>query len=147
MTAAAASEGVHPVVLSGYRSVSEQAEAFADAERRHGRGCGIRWVAPPGRSEHATGWAVDLGDRETPAADDEIPFADTPAGLWLFRRAAEFGFEMSFPPGNRQNIGPEPWHFRCVGTPEARATFHPGPWRTAIRAVSAAAAYVRFRLG
>lgn len=125
LVTAAVADGVRIVVLSGYRSVKEQAAAFEDAERRHGRGRGIRWVAPPGRSEHATGWAVDLADRDRPAADDELRFADTPAGLWLFRRAGEFGFEMSFPPGNWQNIGPEPWHFRFVGLPEARRTFHP----------------------
>ncbi|MEK7766324.1 MAG: D-alanyl-D-alanine carboxypeptidase family protein, partial [bacterium] len=118
-----------------------QAAAFDDAERRHGRGRGSRWGATPGRSEHATGWAVDLADLGTPVADDEIPFADTPAGLWLSRHAGEFGFEMSFPSGNWQHIGPEPWHFRFVGSPESRAVFHPGIGRALLRAAGAAWAY------
>lgn len=146
LVAAAYADGAHLVVLSGYRSLAEQAVAFEDAERRHGRGRGIRWVAPPGRSEHATGWAVDLADLGTPAADDELPFADTPAGLWLARRAVEFGFEMSFPPGNWQHIGPEPWHFRFVGSPESRAVFHPAAGRSIARALSAAAAWMRLRI-
>ena len=143
MIEAAKRDGVHLGVLSGYRSIVEQAKAFADAEMRHGRGRGIRWVAPPGRSEHATGWAVDLGDLAAPSADDELPFADTPSGLWLSRHAAEFGFEMSFPPRNWQNVGPEPWHFRFVGSPESRAAFHPGAFATVIRALSAAWVFAR----
>ena len=42
--------------------------------------------------------------------------AAKPAFRWLAANAPRFGFEMSFPPGNKQNVKWEPWHWRWVGT-------------------------------
>jgi D-alanyl-D-alanine carboxypeptidase len=41
--------------------------------------------------------------------------AATPAARWLVANAPRFGFEMSFPGGNRQTVKWEPWHWRWVG--------------------------------
>lgn len=77
--------------------------------------------APPGFSEHATGYVVDFGTRDRGGCPDaEACFAATPAGRWLIAHAAEFGFEQSFPAGNKQQVKWEPWHWRWVGrTPNA----------------------------
>ncbi len=72
--------------------------------------------APPGHSEHATGYVIDFGTSTSRACDAEACFAATPAGRWLRANAARFGFEMSFPAGNRQQVKWEPWHWRWVGT-------------------------------
>ncbi len=72
--------------------------------------------APPGHSEHATGYVIDFGSSDSRACDAEACFGATPAARWLRANAARFGFEMSFPPGNRQQVKWEPWHWRWVGT-------------------------------
>ncbi|MBI4177902.1 M15 family metallopeptidase, partial [bacterium] len=104
MKSAAASSGVGLIAFSGYRSPDRQRELFHNAQRRHGRLHAARWVAPPGYSEHQTGLAFDIGDVGRPEADDETVFETTAAFEWLSRRAAEFQFEMSFPPDNAQRV-------------------------------------------
>jgi D-alanyl-D-alanine carboxypeptidase len=74
-------------------------------------------VAPPGHSEHGTGYAIDFGTRpQGHCADVENCFADTPAGKWLILNAPDYGFELSFPNDNAQGVTWEPWHWRWVGT-------------------------------
>jgi D-alanyl-D-alanine carboxypeptidase len=43
---------------------------------------------------------------------------DTPEGIWLHAHLAEFGFALSYPPGEEETTGYiyEPWHLRYVGT-------------------------------
>jgi zinc D-Ala-D-Ala carboxypeptidase len=76
-------------------------------------------VAPPGYSEHHTGYAVDLAD----ANQDFLDFGNSPAFRWMRLHAHEFGFELSFPHNNRQGVDYEPWHWRFVGSPQAAKTF------------------------
>lgn len=120
-------EGVNLVPISGFRPVSYQKQLFDRAVKRYGsEQKAARWVAPPGYSEHATGWTLDIGDATDRGADVDPKFKTTSAGRWLSRHAARYGFELSFPPQNPQGVNHEPWHWRFVGTDEARATFHPG---------------------
>jgi len=116
-------------VIWAYRSPVLQKEQFLEAQQRHGKRHGIRWLAPPGFSEHQTGWVLDIGDAQDPAADDNPLFEQTAAFTWLDRHAKDFHFELSFPPGNWQGVSYEPWHWRFVGTPEARRAFHPAGLR------------------
>lgn len=74
-------------------------------------------VAPPGHSEHATGYAFDVAIRPSPNCPDvEGCMAALPLSRWLAANAPRFGFEQSFPGGNRQGVKWEPWHWRWVGT-------------------------------
>ncbi len=74
-------------------------------------------VAPPGYSEHSTGYALDFAVRPRNGCPDaEACMAATPAAKWLRANAPRFGFEQSFPGGNKQNVKWEPWHWRWVGT-------------------------------
>ncbi len=128
MTDAAREAGVGIVPISGFRSVAYQKTLFDRAVKRYGSERGAaRWVAPPGHSEHATGLALDLGDAARRDTDVEQSFKSTPAARWLAANAARFGFELSFPPDNPQGVQHEPWHWRFVGTDEARVLFHPEP--------------------
>lgn len=106
--------------LSCHRSIIRQAAVFCrehpdvtdnpDATRAIS-------VAPPGHSEHSTGYALDFAVRPANGCPDaEACMAATPAARWLVANAPRFGFEMSFPGGNRQNVKWEPWHWRWVGT-------------------------------
>jgi zinc D-Ala-D-Ala carboxypeptidase len=80
--------------------------------------------APPGYSEHHTGYAVDIGDGSLPATDLEVSFETTPAFKWLQKKAAHYNFELSFPKNNPQGVSYEPWHWRFVGDRNSLETFY-----------------------
>ncbi|MEY4687963.1 MAG: hypothetical protein RIR76_1986 [Verrucomicrobiota bacterium] len=106
----AAREGVELIAVSAFRSVARQTEII---RRKLGDGKPIaeilRYVAAPGFSEHHTGRAIDIG---CPGFIDlEENFESTPAFNWLQRRAAGFGFAMSYPRGSESGISYEPWHW------------------------------------
>src|SRR5689334_3075827 len=100
MSEAAAKDGVRLHVIWAYRSPELQREQFEEAKRQHGPRNGIKWLAPPGFSEHQTGWVLDIGDQADAEADDNPLFERTSAFKWLKENAKNYGFELSFPPGN-----------------------------------------------
>ena len=105
--------------ISCFRTTQHQTRIFC----RHGRATAAMveqaWqIAPPGFSEHATGLAIDFGDRRAGRCNLEGCFANSAVGRWLARNAPDFGFEMSFPQGNAQGVAFEPWHWRWVGRSE-----------------------------
>jgi D-alanyl-D-alanine carboxypeptidase len=116
--------GVIIIPISGFRTIAYQESLFQKAVAKYGsEDAAVRWVARPGHSEHHTGLAMDLGDEENPACDVEPPFEETRAFHWLQQNAAHFGFELSFPRNNPRGVNYEPWHWRFVGTPEAKQVF------------------------
>jgi LAS superfamily LD-carboxypeptidase LdcB len=125
MAAVARADGIGLRVIWAYRSPALQREHFEEAKRKHGRRQGILWLAPPGYSEHQTGWALDIGDEANSEADDNPVFERTSAFHWLQSHAAEYGFELSFRPNNWQGVSYEPWHWRFMGTSKAQEAFHP----------------------
>lgn len=127
MQRAAAADGVNLVVLSAFRSIELQKQLFFDvkSERAQSARQRAQVSAPPGFSEHSTGYAVDLGDGRTPATNLAPAFADTPAFRWLQAHAARYHFVLSFPENNPQGVSYEPWHWRFEGTAEALQTFEP----------------------
>lgn len=81
--------------------------------------------APPGYSEHHTGYVVDIGDSRQPEAHLEAElFERTEAYYWLTKNAHKFHFELSFPQGNSAGVDYEPWHWRWVGDKESMRTFY-----------------------
>jgi len=127
MQRAAAADGVQLAVLSAFRSVSLQRQLFFDvkAERNQSARDRARVSAPPGFSEHSTGFAVDLGDGRLPATNFSTGFDRTPAFRWLAGNAHRFHFQLSFPAGNAQGVSYEPWHWRFEGSTEALRLFEP----------------------
>lgn len=125
MQADAQKQGIQLKIIWAYRSANTQKQQFEEAKQKHGKRKAILWLAPPGFSEHHTGWALDIGDESDPQADDNPLFERTKAFRWLKTNAPRYGFELSFPKGNWQGVSYEPWHWRFVGTPEAKKTFHP----------------------
>ena len=76
---------------SGFRSVERQAELFNAAVQKYGSEAAARkWVAPPGKSMHNHGSAVDLA------------YVTPEARQWAHTNAGNFG--LSFP------MAHEPWH-------------------------------------
>ncbi len=79
--------------------------------------------APPGYSEHSTGYAIDVGDGNYPDTHFEAEFEQTPAFKWMKRFANKYHFVLSFPPNNKQGVTYEPWHWRFEGTVNALRKF------------------------
>jgi D-alanyl-D-alanine carboxypeptidase len=127
MQRAAADDGVELRVLSAYRPIALQKHLFFDvkADRNESARTRARVSAPPGFSEHSTGYAVDLGDARLPASDLSPRFEQTPAFRWLSANANRYHFTLSFPRGNRQGVSYEPWHWRYEGSTEALRLFEP----------------------
>lgn len=82
-------------LVSGYRSTQRQTMLWNRALARYGSAeLADDWVAPPGRSMHEAGLAVDLGG--------DLDLAS--------RAIAELGLPLYRP------LPHEPWHFELVGT-------------------------------
>ncbi len=124
MVTAAAADGVQLVPLSGFRSRDAQHYVFYAIADQRGQSLEqrARFAAPPGHSEHHTGYVMDIGDGSAPAHDLRISFENTAAFRWLRANAATFGFELSFPE-NHLSVHYEPWHWRWVGDAQSRELF------------------------
>ncbi|MEN9860848.1 MAG: hypothetical protein RLZZ515_1330 [Cyanobacteriota bacterium] len=125
MQADAAADGIDLRVLSAYRSIHLQKQIFFDvkSERNQSALERAQVSAPPGFSEHSTGYAVDLGDGRAPDTNLSASFETTPAFAWLQANANRYHFTLSFPAGNAQGVSYEPWHWRFEGSAEALKTF------------------------
>ena len=127
MRAAASKEGINLVLLSGYRSIDLQRMIFYENKSIRNQIAieRAKVSAPPGYSEHSTGYAIDIGDSTMRHTDFEVEFEKTPAFLWLKRNAPRYHFVLSFPKNNLQGVSYEPWHWRFEGTVEALQKFDP----------------------
>lgn len=91
-----APEDVRINITSAYRSPETQERLWKDALAKYGSESEARkWVAPPGRSQHNHGNAVDL------------KYLSPAAQAWAHENASRYG--LAFPLGN------EPWHLE-LGT-------------------------------
>ncbi|MGK7898796.1 MAG: D-alanyl-D-alanine carboxypeptidase family protein, partial [Xenococcus sp. (in: cyanobacteria)] len=126
MQGAARNQGIILSALSGFRSVEAQNYLFFNVKEQRVQDATTRAEvsAPPGYSEHHTGYAIDIGDGRVPATDLSPNFANTAAFRWLEENAARYSFELSFPPDNPQGISYEPWHWRFVGDRNSLETFY-----------------------
>lgn len=126
MANAAAMDGVILVPLSGYRTIQEQEYLFFEVKEERVQVATKRAEvsAPPGYSEHHTGYAVDIGDGNAPHTNLNVGFEDTAAFHWLKTHAPRFSFELSFTENNLQGISYEPWHWRFVGDRDSLETFY-----------------------
>ena len=126
MQTAAKNQGIILNPLSGFRTVEAQNYLFFDIKEQRVQDAATRAEvsAPPGYSEHHTGYAIDIGDGNVPATDLSPDFANTAAFRWLEENAARYSFELSFPPDNPQGISYEPWHWRFVGDRKSLETFY-----------------------
>jgi LAS superfamily LD-carboxypeptidase LdcB len=90
-------------ILSGYRSVERQRELYADALKKYGSPSKARrWVAPPGRSNHNHGQAVDLAYNGQSLAHAPKEVVD-----WVHANARKYN--LFFP------MAHEPWHVEPAG--------------------------------
>ena len=120
----AKNDGIYLVFLSGYRSINLQKEIFYSLKtvRNQEASERARVSAPPGYSEHSTGFAIDFGDATQRETDFETEFENTDSFRWLIKNAAKFHFKLSFSKNNKY-IDYEPWHWRYEGSIEALKVF------------------------
>lgn len=109
MAEAAKSDSIILIVDSGYRSANFQKRII---KRRMELGDSfervMRFVAPPGYSQHETGRAVDL-------VPSEVRFAKTKIYDWLQENAGKFGFSETYPEDIIPKSRWEPWHWYYEG--------------------------------
>ncbi len=117
-------DGIYLVFLSGYRSINLQNDIFYSLKsiRNQEAAERARVSAPPGYSEHSTGFAIDIGDATQRETDFEADFENTDAFRWLIKNAARYHFKLSFNKDNKY-IDYEPWHWRYEGSIEALKVF------------------------
>ena len=117
-------DGIYLVFLSGFRSINLQNDIFYSLKsiRNQEAAERARVSAPPGYSEHSTGFAIDIGDATQRETDFETDFEHTDAFKWLIKNAAKFHFKLSFTKDNKF-IDYEPWHWRYEGSIEALKVF------------------------
>ena len=117
-------DGIFLVFLSGFRSINLQNDIFYSLKsiRNQEAAERARVSAPPGYSEHSTGFAIDIGDATQRETDFETEFENTDAFRWLMKNAAKFHFKLSFDKNNKY-IDYEPWHWRYEGSIEALKVF------------------------
>ena len=115
--------------VSGYRSYGLQDTLYENKTNFFLRlGYGVdealdeagRVVAPPGASEHQTGFAIDV-DCYGHSTNLTEAVAHTSEGQWLAAHCQEYGFILRFPKEKTGITGYiyEPWHFRYVGRPHS----------------------------
>lgn len=126
MAEAARRQGVYLIPISGYRSIADQEYLFFQVKAERGQAAVERAEvsAPPGYSEHHTGYAIDIGDGSRTNTELQVAFETTSAFRWLQQNAAYYSFELSFPPNNSSGVSYEPWHWRYVGDRDSLETFY-----------------------
>jgi LAS superfamily LD-carboxypeptidase LdcB len=109
---AAKAAGVTLYVKSSYRSFAEQKSLKSAYSVTYGAGTANSFSADQGYSEHQLGTTLDF--ITTGLGGQLDGFDNTKAYQWLTDNAYRFGFELSYPKGNKYYIY-EPWHWRYVG--------------------------------
>jgi D-alanyl-D-alanine carboxypeptidase len=122
MLSSAKAAGHDLMVGSAFRSYTLQNTYYTNYVRTSGEAEANKYSAKPGQSEHQTGLVVDLS-LTSRQCYLETCFGQTEAGKWLAANASSYGFILRYPE-NKTEITEyqyEPWHFRYVGAPLARA--------------------------
>ena len=126
LVSAAAADGEELVVASAYRSYLEQQGSYGRLTSVYGAGAG-RISAPPGRSQHQLGTAVDFTNAAVGYKLRQT-FGVTSASWWLTYHAPEYGFVLAYAIGEEAQSGYqwEPWHYRYVGVENAKRLVESG---------------------
>ena len=129
---AAASAGYNLKDQSGYRSYSVQNNLYNNAVKRGGEAAADKYSARPGHSEHQTGYAMDICDKDHMDACITTAYDKVPSAKWLSENAWKYGFILRYVKNkeNETGYGYESWHFRYVGKDLAEILYNNGDWIT-----------------
>jgi zinc D-Ala-D-Ala carboxypeptidase len=128
MAAEAKLAGFELVAFSTYRSFDYQTTLYNRYVAKDGQEAADRYSARPGFSEHQTGLAFDIGEKNFEQYWADSEFGNTPAGQWVAENAHKYGFILRYPKGKEEITGymHESWHFRYVGEGIARDVYIKG---------------------
>lgn len=109
--------GFELVAFSTYRSYEYQQTLYDNYVSRDGKENADRYSARPGYSEHQTGMAFDIGEKDKEDLWLTPEFGESAAGKWLVDNAHKYGFILRYPEGKEAITGYmyESWHFRYLG--------------------------------
>lgn len=121
---AAKEAGFEPYISVGYRSYADQQQLFNEKASElsqngvytyeEAQQIAAEIVAKPGTSDHQTGLAVDILDKEYEVLD--YSKMDSKFFDWIDANCAQFGFIKRYPSNKKSVTGwDEPWHYRYVG--------------------------------
>jgi len=124
IAAAKEEKGYELLMRTGYRSYDYQDYLFNYWVEKDGEAAADLYSARPGKSEHQTGLACDIGKKGVGLT----AFNETEEAEWLADNAYRFGFILRFPEGKSDITGYnyESWHFRFVGTDVAEIIYTQG---------------------
>ncbi|MBQ8081286.1 MAG: M15 family metallopeptidase [Clostridia bacterium] len=113
--------GYQLAAVSGYRSYITQKGIHARKVAQKGKATAELSSAPPGKSEHQLGLAIDISCASINYRLNAI-FGDTDEGKWLYEHCWEYGFIIRYKPEWQKITGykSEPWHIRYIGKEHAR---------------------------
>ena len=116
MLADAKAEGLKFCICSAYRGFSVQESLYYNSLSSNGKAYTDKMFAYPGRSEHHTGYAIDITSASMNWGLSQN-YADYPDGAWIAEHCHEYGFIIRYPKGKENITGYmyEPWHIRYVG--------------------------------
>lgn len=116
MLSDAKAQGINFLICSTYRSYSTQESIYFSYVNSYGAEYTNTLSAYPGRSEHHTGWAVDITSSSM-GYDLLESFINYPEGQWINQHCQEYGFIIRYPKSKSHITGYayEPWHLRYVG--------------------------------
>lgn len=107
--------GKRLLIESAYRSPTFQSYLFLKLSLTNGSFAKTaKWVALPGRSEHALFQKPAVDFITANGISDQgggTEFAKTKEFEWLSQHATEFGFWRTFEPATRYGYASEPWHW------------------------------------
>ena len=114
-------ENLNIIAMSTYRSYNYQVNLYNKYKRQDGEEKADTYSGRPGQSEHQTGLAVDVYNKE----QNYTNFERTEEFKWMQEHAHEYGFILRFPKGKENETGYtyESWHYRYVGI-EAATYIH-----------------------
>ncbi|MDT8716802.1 M15 family metallopeptidase [Clostridium sp. 19966] len=119
----ASKDGIILYGVNGYRSYSTQKALYKEEMQKNGKDYAEEYVAKPGDSEHQTGLAMDVTNKNYSTS-----FETTKEGRWLAKNCYKFGFIIRYPLNKQETTGYnyEPWHIRFVGIDAAKYIFDKG---------------------
>lgn len=125
LAAAARLDGFELVAFSTYRSYDYQKTLYEKYVAKDGQEAADRYSARPGYSEHQSGLAFDIGEKNFEQHWASPTFGDTPAGKWVAANAHGYGFILRYPIGKEKVTGymHESWHYRYIGVGPAQDIF------------------------
>lgn len=120
MRKAARADEIYFKICSAYRTYGTQEYLYNSYLGSMGEELRNIRSAYPGRSEHHTGYAIDITSKSMGWSLSQA-FADYPEGEWINEHCSEYGFIIRYPKGKTDITGYdyEPWHLRYVGTEAA----------------------------